>query len=175
MFLSTRIHLAGRRLRSLGHSLGRDPSGRPALAPVARDRTETHAEPAFASKPAPVDPDAAIRAEVVAFLDRVEARELGRPERLGSAADRQPKRRDGQLDASATRGRSEAEQEAARLLEDARREASELICQARGEAEQMLEWSRAKAAEIVRRSQHVAADRFGQAPRPWLASEPTTK
>lgn len=184
-----------------------DPAGQ------SRDGAEQRAEPPFVVGPASratgerhVDDDA-IRAEVIAFLDRVEARERRRPEwsavleraqrqhgeeLLAELADakerfavelereRDASRRDARLlfeqaEEAAEQRVAEAREHAGRLLEAARGDARELVRRAHGEAEQTLEWSRAQGAEIVRRSQRVAADRFTQDPRPWLAAEPPSR
>lgn len=104
--------------------------------------------------------DASIHAEITAFLDFVEARELGRaPWRQGfGGVKAQPSfvLPSGGAGASVQRARGEA----ALLLETARSEASDVVRRAHGQAERTLEWSRAQGADIVRRSQQIAAERF---------------
>jgi hypothetical protein len=103
-----------------------------------------------------------IRAQVVAFLDRVETRER---ERHGVGA------RTGQaLQRASLEPSSDAVVEAALVLDVARADTREIVRQAQAEAEQTLEWSRSQGAEIVRRSQRLAADRFGNGGRAWRAS-----
>ena len=96
-----------------------------------------------------------VHAEIVEFLDRVEARELGRPKFAPSSGQG--------LDTVLERGERDAassHDEADRVLRRAKADAAELVRHARGEAEHTLEWSRAQGAEIVRRSQRLAVDRF---------------
>ncbi len=96
-----------------------------------------------------------IHAEIVEFLDCVEARELGRRKFAGSSS----RNLDTELKRVERNGAS-SQDETDRVLERAQADAAELVRHARGEAEHTLEWSRAQGAEIVRRSQRLAADRF---------------
>ena len=141
----------------------------------------------------PID-DAALRAEVVGFLDQAEARGRHRPGWIGTL-DRERVRQTHEVlaelsdakerfteelrheravsrrDARLAFERSEAAAEAGRLLDVARNDARELVRRAQGEAEQTLEWSRAQGAEIVRRSQRLARDRFSNDARPWSTAD----
>ncbi len=103
--------------------------------------------------------DEAIRAGVVEFLDRVEARERGRLPTRGEAGSADLGSSRAAPDRIAADLVDEARAEADQVLQAARTEAGDLIRRARGEAQQKLEWSRAQGANIVRRSEKVAADR----------------
>lgn len=144
------------------------PAGHPPTPGTAR----TDAAFAMAPFAAPSVDAAAIRTEVVNFLDRAEARARRRPEWVGELERERDRQRDEEIERLA----AEAHVEACRVLDAARADARELVRRAHGEAEQTLEWSRAQGAEIVRRSQRVAADRFAadryaRETRPWVASE----
>ena len=88
-----------------------------------------------------------IHAEIVEFLDRIEARELGRRKFAGS-----PGQSLGFEPESGEPNSPWSRDEADRVLVHAWADAAELVRQARGEAEHTLEWSRSQGAEIVRRS-----------------------
>ena len=130
-------------------------NGRVAILDVAHPGQPWPLEPISGAPSRRAHDAGSIHAEIVEFLDRVEARELGRRKFADSSGR--------SLDSGLERGERDAaysHDEADHVLRRAQADAAELVRQARGEAEHTLEWSRAQGAEIVRRSQRLAADRF---------------
>jgi len=135
---------------------GRD-GAPPSAPPIVR--------PAEISPEQPID-EAAIRTEIVEFLDRAEARARGRPDWSSTLQREQERQQDealAQLASASERFSDELEREhdatrrdARAAFEQAEAAAARRLEQARAEAGRLLESARTDARELVRRAQGEA-------------------